>query len=425
MDIVSTLDKSSKNTRGKNRCVNIDWLEVYALEDYRTTPCNAEFFRRDGWHVDERDYGTRVYDEMFTLYDIHDCPIIEIRRKPFSTESHNHGFFPPESCHIRLTNAGCYYPNAVNMLREFLARYNYELRKIYRLDICCDFEKFDKGDDPAKFMERYMAGRYAKVNQTNISGHGSDQWNGRVWNSVSWGKPKSMVSTKLYNKTLELAEVHDKPYIRQAWFASHLIDDPINMTKIANDGSLYKPDIWRVEFSIKSSAQRWFVIEKSTGKHGKIGMPHTLDIYDTKQKLLTVFSSLSEHYFHFKHYEENKRKDRCRDKVLFDFSAYDTFYRVDRLASHTPKSKPTERFLALVKNYRLTHSLGDVAKACDVLIDVLDRERLREFSGTMRDAEILQKLIAERISMEDKPDLSKHIKEITNALDLWNEISVK
>ena len=398
------------------RCVNIDWLEVYATEAMHLYPCDADFFRNRGWEVRERDYGTRVYEQMFTIYDTHGLPFLEVRRKPYSIKGRDGGFFPPESCHLRFPNYSCYRPNCIDLLREFLARYEYDLRKIYRLDICLDFTKFDKGDDPVKFVHRYMQGRYSKVNQANLSAHGSDQWSGRVWSSLSWGKPKSMVSTKMYNKSLELQQVADKPWIRNAWFEAHLIDDPISMTKRLADGSIIKPDVWRVEFSIKSAAQRWFVIERQTGKKGKIGMPHTLDVYDTPAKLLTVFACLAQHYFHFKHYEENQRKDRCKDKVLFDFSPLDTFYRVDRLASHTAKSKPIDRLLSLLQNYRLTLIDKKAIEACDILIEQLRNRSLHEFYAGNVDVQVMRRVIAERMNMNYTPELKEHFREVRDTL---------
>ena len=405
------------------RFVNLDWLEVYALEDFRKSPCDAQFFRERGWDVSEREYGTRVYREMFTLYDVHGEPFLEIRRNPYSTEGKDHGFFPPESCHIRLHNRTCYLPNAINLLREFMVRYNYTMKNIYRLDVCMDFERFDKGDDPAKFIERYMKGRYSKINQARISSHGTDQWNGRQWNSLAWGQPKSMVSTKFYCKTMELEQVHDKPYIWYAWMgdAEHrgLIDDPINHTRKAKDGTIYKPVIWRVEFSIKSSAKKVFVIDKTSGKKGKIEMPHTLDLYDTPLKLLTIFASLQAHYFHFKMYEENQRKDRCADKVLFEFSPKDTFYKLDRLATHKVNARPSERLLAILRNYKLVHPAPTIAKACDTLIDAIEKDLLRLQvgpSGTYEDVLLLQRLIAERIE-HPECDLSEMKREIKDLFD--------
>lgn len=353
------------------RCINIDWLEVYCLESTSNFPCNAEFFRSRGLYVQEREYGTRVYKEMFTILDEHGIPYLEVRRNPFSTQGHDRGFFSPNSCHIRLHNSTCYRPNPIDILRQFLTTYDYELRKIYRLDICYDFEYFDEGDDPQKFITRYMNGKYSKINQTNLSAHGVDSWGGREWHSLSWGQPKSMVSTKMYCKTLELQQTHDKPYIRDAWLSAGLIDDTMHLLKRKDDGTMYHPDIWRVEFSVKSSANKWFRIDRATRKKGKIPMPHTLDMYDSREKLLTIFNSLAYHYFHFKVYEDGQRKDRCKDKVLFRFSPNDVFYQVDRLASHTANTKPELRLEILLKNFYLAHPFPEVAQAVDILTKYL------------------------------------------------------
>lgn len=401
------------------RCVNIDWLEVYVLESAAHYPCNADFFMREGYFVHPRDYGTRVYAEMFSIDDNHGNPWLEIRRNPFSTTARNHGFFSPYSCHIRLTNNACYEEQAINKLREFLAKYDYQFQKIYRLDICLDFVRFDRGDDPNKFLQRFIAGKYSKINQANITAHGSDLWAGRIWNSVSWGNPKSMVSTKMYCKTKELAEVKDKPYIRWAWFLSKLIDDPVSCTKRNEDGVLEKVDVWRVEFSIKSSANRWFVIEKTTGKRGNIPMPHSLDMYDTKLKLLTAFASLAQHYFRFKVYEADKRKDRCRDKVLFDFSPLDTFYQIDRLASHAANAKPEERLITHLRAFALTHPIAQVKEAVRVLIDELEKLILHKYSNPMLtslDIIALQRLIADRSRGIRDESITKQLEELRKTI---------
>lgn len=397
------------------RCINLDWLEVYALEDLEHFPCNADYFRENGYQVLEREYGTRVYKEMFTLLDWHDEPLLEIRRAPASEIGRDGGIFPPNSCHIRLSNRSCYSQDPIGLLRQFMVRHNYELIKIFRIDICLDFEKFDRGDDPARFIDRYMKGRYSKVNQANLAAHGIDRWDGRTWNSLSWGKPKSMVSTKIYCKSLELEQVKDKPYIKMRWFDAHLIDDPINMTKRRDDGTIDKPDIYRVEFSIKSSAKKWFVIEKNEGKHGKIVMPNTLDMYDNGTKLITIFASLAHHYFHFKKFVEGQRKDRCPDKILFDFSPNDTLYKVDRLASHTAKTKPAKRIIALLSNYATTHADENVRKAIAIIISYIEREILQDMSerGTLQNEIVaLQRLISIRARGQKDPSIRKQYDEL-------------
>lgn len=380
------------------RCINIDWLEVFCYEEDANVPQDAEFYESKGYRVSRREYGTRVYQQMFTIYDMHDVPMIEVRRKPLSVLDKTGGLFDERACHIRMTNAYCYIDNPIDVLRQFLAMYNYTLVRIFRIDVALDFTQFDKGDDPQKFLKRYVSGKYSKVNQTNVSAHGSDKWEHREWQSISWGKPKSMISTKFYCKSIEMQQVKDKPYIRQAWWMCGLVDNPITMTKTNNDGTTYKPLVWRVEFSIKSSAKKWYIIERAdTRKQTNIAMPHTLDIYDTKTKLLQVFASLANHYFHFKIFEEGKRKDRCKDKILFDFSYMDAFYKVDRIASHTPTKTTTQRLIDALLQLKERTIDNDVSKACQKIVESLRRTQVNEFAGVhMSPDEILtlQHLIA-------------------------------
>lgn len=398
-----------------DRCISLDWLEVYALEDTKRFPCNADYFRKQGIWVDEREYGTRVWKEMFTVCDAFGQPLMEIRRNPASSNLQDKGLFPVEACHLRLPNAVCYGHDPIGFLRDFMATHGYTLKKIFRIDIALDFERFDRGDDPAKFIDRYMRGVYAKINQANIAAHGTDQWNGRIWNSLSWGKPKSMVSTKMYCKTLELMQAKDKPYIKMKWFDSHLIDDPLAMTKRAKDGTLYKPDIWRVEFSIKASASKWFLIESASQRHKRIPMPHTLDMYDSDTKMLTMFASLAQHYFHFKYYEKDQRKDRCKDKVLFEFSPLDHFYKIDRLGSDSVKHSMEERLMTLLRNFELVHPNPEVHKAIETIFEYINRNCLKDMLNhqfTMLDVKALQILISERIQGITQPSARQQLEDI-------------
>ena len=107
------------NTKEKMKpCVSVDWLEVYCLESNDRYPCNADYFRTKGYFVNERDYGTRQYAEMFTIEDEHGEPWIEIRRNPMSGQSEFSGL-NPMSTHIRLVNRHCYFDDAIEKLRNF------------------------------------------------------------------------------------------------------------------------------------------------------------------------------------------------------------------------------------------------------------------------------------------------------------------
>lgn len=412
------------------RCVNIDWLECYCLEDSINFPHNADYFRRQGWEVMDREYGTPMYHEMFTLYDHAGEPFAEVRRAPKSSSRHA-GIFNPYSAHVRLCNRSCYMQEAARVLDLFLSQSGFAFQRISRIDICYDFEHFDYGDDPQRFVQRFMAGRYSKINQANISAHGLDQWDGRFWNSISWGSKKSMVGTKLYNKTKELREVHDKPYIRQAWYAAGLVDDFTTLERTAPDGTRYKPQIWRVEFSIKSSTKHWFVCEDYSGERKQLqSYRNTLPVYYTREQLWQVFLSLSKHYFHFKKVQckegtdELQRKDRCEDKKLFNEKDLAQFYQLEKLTTATPRNPQLDRLLMRLYEYRDKNYDQDIRDACNVLIAQLERTITllalsKPFDQT--EIEILQVMIAKRLKSHDVP-FSITRKEAETYVKLQKEI---
>lgn len=359
------------------RCVNLDWVEVHAREPIGH-PRDALYYINQGYNVRVRDYGTRVYRQMFTIMASMDEPLLEIRRDPASQGLT--GIHDTNECHIRLSNRTCYFDNAAFLLSQFLEKHGYTDIRISRIDLCLDFVRFDKGDDPAAFVRRYFKHRYAKINQGRISGHGEDTWSGQEWNSLSWGSKTSAVTTKLYNKTLELYDAKldkfKKPYIREAWFRCGMIDDIQRVTK---EGE--RVNVWRVEFSLRSAVKNWIPIELDGVSHRYQSLRNTLDVYDGRDKILVMFASLANHYFHFKKYVEGKRKDRCEDKILFDFSCVQLTYKIGKpdtaLGSGQSFVARYNRLIEKIKAYQETHYGAELHKACDILIQSITEENLR------------------------------------------------
>lgn len=391
------------------RCVNLDWLEVHAREPIEE-PHDAQYFRDKGYIVNERDYGTRVYREMFILMTESGEALLEVRRNPASQGLH--GIHDPNECHIRLTNRTCYFDNAAELLERFLRAHNYSDVRISRVDICLDFVRFDKGDAPQAFVRRYFRHKYAKINQGNIAGHGEDTWSGQEWNSISWGSKSSAIGTKMYNKTMELYDVksdsYKKPYIRQAWCIAGLVDDWQNVKK---DGETV--NVWRVEFSIRSAVKNWVPIEINGIAKNYQSIRNTLDVYAGRDKMLVMFASLANHYFHFKKYEEGQRKDRCKDKILFDFSGIQQTYKVGRAnyvaASGQVFKESYNRLIAKLRAFQQSHSLGEIHKACDVIIAAMTEDNLRyELENPWSREELLTMRLLMKHRIENK-DMSLEV----------------
>lgn len=399
------------------RCLNIDWLEIYCLEPPER-PRDAGYFREKGWWVVQRAYGTRIYAEMFTLMDTDGLPFIEVRRNPMSSDKAD-GIMPFNACHLRVVNRYCYNKQVIDFVRNFLTNNDYLFQRISRIDLCLDFEKFDSGDDPYKFLRRYMQGKYAKINQSLIHAHGKDVWCGRDWQSLSWGKSGSPVSTKLYNKTKELQEVKDKPYIRQAWFEAGLVDDPQHLTKTKKNGTTYSPQIWRVEFSIHSPVKNWVAIEKDGNAKKYLSLRNDLDAYDTDAKRLTMFASLAAHYFHFKYYEDGVTKYKCRDKELFKFQENEVFYKVEHPSSDCQQTTLEKRLQTLLGQYYEVKTDPAVRQSINHILSVLsedDLRRLCENPHSNAQLKALQLAIAQRLSLitpDEHTDITKTINQLT------------
>ena len=437
------------------RCVNLDWLECYCLESAENYPHDARYFQSLGYHVVQRDYGTPIYAEMFTIYGRDDHPLIEVRRDPkeWKKPVQQH-ILDQYSCHIRLVNRACYFEDAAGIMQDFIQQHNFQFSRISRMDVCLDFVKFDCGDDPQKFITRYLNNRYAKINQTKLAVHGTDWWDGRGYNSLKWGNDLSMVTTKLYNKTMELKERSDKPYIRQAWRAAGLVDDDYSLVKYDEKGEPHEQTIWRVEFSVKSGRKNWFVVEdESEGKRKYRSIHHTLDMYHTRPQLLDVFMSLAEHYFHFKKVEylderrtltsntlsavkrdynhplveddrKRRRKSLCADKILFRTDCKNVFYKVRNVASDKKPLSSEARLLNMLYRYREESFNPEQYKAATAIIEDLERmQRLSTMTGeTDRTVMALMRLLIARRIKGTGNSLTTDLDEIRALIQMNQDI---
>ena len=387
------------------RCVNIDWLEVYVNEDNMKYPMNADYFRSQGYFVTERDYGTRVYSEMFTIQNAHGDSWIEVRRNPMSGASSFTGL-SERSCHLRLVNRQCYTDTPMRDLVEFMVKHDYIFVSIFRLDLCYDFKKFDSGDKPETFLQRYIEKKFSKVNQTKVRSIGDDNWGAFAWESISWGAHGSMVSTKIYNKTKELAATgNKKPWIVQAWWQTGLIDDVQNL-----------PNVWRLEFSMRSSIKNWIVLDVWTGKRiKKQRVPHQPSMFQDREMLWQRFEELAYHYFHFRYVEYKKevnsegerellRKDLCRDKKLFWFNLNRQFYQIDNPSHESSPSSIDEQLRRALMKFQDTIYDPELTRACNVLLDYIDKHMLKRFTkhGTLPEIEEIRMAIATRTGWDYK-----------------------
>ena len=383
-------------TPNKIKCINLDWLSVYCLEP-KGVVMNAAYFKALGWTVQEREYGTPQYKEKFTLMNGRH-PFLEIERNPYSLKQ-NGGIFEPESCHIRLANRTLYQPQPVQQLTNFIVKYGYEYKGISRVDVCCDLKIFDNGMMPQDLANKYMKDKIWKVHQSKIDAHssdGDDSWRipihlgahgketktGRTWNSLKWGSPKSALSTKLYNKTLELETNTGKFYIKDTWVKAGLCDlqkvryeyrnPKTKETEIRTKQVCVVPgtavgqeipiegakmiDIWRVEFSMNSEGRKWIDL----GDNNVVDL--SLNAFDNLDSLAATFYTCSEWLFCFIYAKwitkgptrMKERTNRCKKLQLFNTKFLHSHYKPQR-QTETEDPSRTEKIMM----YRLMQKSKD------------------------------------------------------------------
>lgn len=303
-------------TNPRLRVFGIDWLEYYVNEelghDY-----SPDGFRRRGWFVEERAYGTKTMAQMFKVMDRRNYPFIEIRRLPRGiVDGQKTSVYSPGDSYLRLDNMYCYDANPIELMEEFLRREHYTFKKIYRIDLFIDILKFDLNDPCENVVRRIVNHTYAKVNQTRRRTSGNDEWAECKDNWLSWGATGSMVSTKFYNKTQEVKETGmKKPYIIEMWRQAGYIDNVFTISKDNNP-----VDVWRLEFAIKGNAKGWVVITKDEAEDGeKHRIPHGPAVYSHPKGVLNAIANLIPYYFKFRIFDHTKRKSDCEEKILFVF----------------------------------------------------------------------------------------------------------
>lgn len=354
------------------RCINFDWIEVFCIE--LGDPKTPEYFEQRGWRGDVkvRAYGTPQYKQMFTLYN-KSFPLIEIRRDPYSIKPLG-GIFDPRACHLRLSNRACYLPDPIGFLKSFMHKYGFSYQNTSRLDLCLDFQHFDNNDNPKIFLRDYFANKYTKVHQPRFHAYGTDERDSKTWNSVKWGAPSSSITTKLYNKSLELEQVGDKPYIRQQW-------EQCGFSPLA--------DTWRIEFSMKSEYKSMCRVDLDTDtgelQHNVIDID--IQTFSNRDFVLFTFFAIADYYLDFRYIEYNrngqlKRKYDSKRKVLFRTTADERAYHPAKLTEQRPANKTDYMLIKKLKeivsdyeHYKYNERIG-AAAAIDGIVRNIAYKRI-------------------------------------------------
>lgn len=265
--------------------LNIDWLQLNCLREGVPSSPRIKFHRQP--------YGTRQF-ACLDYADLDGEPFAELQSHPHS------GILKPNSVILKVLNRWLYSEDLFSLLWEFVGLCGLRVVGCTRLDIAADFNTFDGGYHPIHMISDFMTGQIRKKGKSQgcvFFRQRDSARNGKGYkvkfNAIKFGRPSSDVAVYLYNKTLELKEEKDKPWIRDVWEKVGLSTD----------------EVWRLEVSLKGKALRFR--DKETEEIWDF--QHDLQVLS----LNILFHTFRKKYFYFTYPDHDSNVTRQKEVQLF------------------------------------------------------------------------------------------------------------
>lgn len=266
--------------------VSIDWLQ-YSCRLHGFTLEVPETFAT----VVKLPYNTRVFSIIEEIHH-HGEVIAVIARAPFSKIIH------PATCIVKFSNKLLYTCNMHDFVPHFFNVCGMSQRGLTRIDICGDFQSMNNYQNPEHLIKDFASFKLRKTSKSKFTLYGHhDQSN--TFNAIKFGSPTSKISTYMYNKTLELAERQQKPYIVDMWCTHGFATDV---------------DTWRLEFSIKGNS--FDMICTETGEISNISQFNVLSTANH----VRIFAAMLRSHFSFTREVHTSNMSRAKKLQFFDIT---------------------------------------------------------------------------------------------------------
>lgn len=285
--------------------LGIDWLQLNCHID------RSEYKWMDIYEERELPYQTPMFSKVSELYFKGHKRICTITYRPKTPQMH------PNMHLIKFDNWVLYANDLHTFIPEFLSENNITFKNITQIDVCGDFINFANNRKPENLIKYYLSGKYAKIGRGGYSSIGTHSTNGKnkyhvTHDYLRFGSGTSSLLTRLYNKSKEQREKTYKPWIREKWESSKLLQHQPKEAQRIHPLGTPQLDIWRLEFSIKSS--RVGTLDTDTGE---------LTLTDLSilnpDNYTALYKALVKKYFSFVQYDASQtRKDRMKPLHLFD-----------------------------------------------------------------------------------------------------------
>lgn len=263
-------------------CISVDWLQVCCYSNNLAFLLNNDYYNK----VDSLPYWlelqpleTRNFARFIRVHtkvgnDWRYCA--DILAVPRSSMLNSNIVL------VKIHNRFLYSQNYIKLLYDICATFKLSIKGLTRLDLCYDCNSFHGGLKPHKFIKEFVtaefdSSRYIyKVGAKQFRVYGGKSVSSATkFSGIEFGSGKSSKRCYIYDKTRELEEVKDKPWIRQYWQQNGLISDA-------------KTHVYRAEISIKCDGMD--LLNMSTGELFKLS-PEYLRSQPAIEKLFHFYAA--------------------------------------------------------------------------------------------------------------------------------------
>lgn len=278
-------------------CISVDWFEVCCYG----TPIEEGSRVVNGmkYQIIDEKKSTRVFKRLMRVA-FRGLDYFYIQQEPISSAL-KRGLML-----IKVANRVLYSEKYVSLLLDFLKSFNLQYKGVSRLDIAYDCNYFYNGRSPKKFLHDYICkpleqkgGVYLANVKKHVTFFEKSISSNTQYSYVKFGMGTGGRSAYMYDKSIELREVKDKPWIRKMWADNGLIDDN-------------KTHVWRSEISIKAQGKQ--LLNLDTGELFALH-PSFLDTYE---KICKIFHFYAAKAFDFRINEGQKNRRNFPPLRLFD-----------------------------------------------------------------------------------------------------------
>ena len=196
-------------------CISLDWLQVCGYSQnlalLNNPPSSVGVYE-----LQVSEQGTRTFQRLIKVCQSYGGDLIELASVQCLPRS---SALRQELCIVKMANRVLYSQTAFTCLINILRALNIRYKGITRIDFAYDCNRFKGGISPERFLRKYVSTPFEspqyvyRKNTKKFAVHMSRNKSGsqRI-EYVKWGSDNSNKCCYIYNKSLELKEVKEKPF---------------------------------------------------------------------------------------------------------------------------------------------------------------------------------------------------------------------